>query len=320
MSLVYVEGRAQVFRSQPTYSYAVEVSEQRRETLAGQVALAGYAIGAPTQAGEPPEGALVVQPGQSLPLRLDWQALSPLTDTYTVFIHLVGPDGTGHGQVDGLPLRGLYPMHLWDPDLRYPDPRNLSLPADLVPGRYRLEIGLYKLANGDRLPVTEGPGKLSGDALILDYLTVLGQETLRSPEKPLDAEMGGAIRLLGVSPDPTTLAIHPGDEVFLTLQWKVREPVNDNYTLFVHVVGKDGSTLTQSDSQLQDGFYPTAFWDPGEHLEDRVMLTIPADAVPGRYQVLAGLYLLSTGDRMSTTGDHAVPGDAILLGSLSVEE
>lgn len=320
MSPVYAEGRAQVFRSQPTFSYAVEAGEQRRETFAGQVALAGYGIGEPAQAGEPPAGALVVQPGQSLPLRLDWQTLSPLTDTYTVFIHLVGSDGTGHGQVDGLPLGGLYPMHLWDPNVRYPDRWNLSLPTDLTPGRYRLEIGLYQLADGDRLPVTDGPGQLRGDALILDYLAVPGGEGLTSPDRSLDAELGGAIRLLGVSPDPTTLAVHPGDEVLLTLHWQVTESIDDNYTLFVHVVGQDGSKLTQYDGQLQGGFYPTAFWDPGEHLEERVLLTIPAGAAPGRYQVLAGFYLLSTGDRLSTTGDHAVQGDAILLGSLSVEE
>jgi hypothetical protein len=211
-------------------------------------------------------------------------------------------------------------MHLWDPSIRYPDPRNLSLPTDLVPGRYRLEIGLYRLANGDRLPVTEGPGQLSGDALILDYLTIPGGEKLGSPDKPLEAEIGGAIRLLGVSPDPTTLAVHPGDEVLLTLHWQVREPVDDNYTLFIHVVDKDGNKLTQYDSQPQAGFYPTSFWDPGEWLEDPVNVAIPANAAPGRYQVLAGFYLLSTGERLPSTGNDAVQGDAILLGSLSVEE
>jgi hypothetical protein len=84
------------------------------------------------------------------------------------------------------------------------------------------------------------------------------------------------------------------------------------------VVGADGTTLTQYDGLPQDGFYPTAFWDPGEQLEDRITLAIPADAGPGTYQVLAGLYLLATGDRLPVTGDDAVPGGAILLMTLDV--
>jgi hypothetical protein len=53
-------------------------------------------------------------------------------------------------------------------------------------------------------------------------------------------------------------------------------------------------------------------------LEDRVTLKIPADAGSGTYQVVAGLYLLSTGDRLPTTGDDTGPGDVVLLTSLNV--
>jgi hypothetical protein len=319
MSLVYASGRAQVFRSQPPRAYAVEVNTPRRETFAGQIGLAGYAIGDPDQAGSPPEGALVVQPGQSLPLRLDWQAMTPLTDTYTVFVHLTSADGDGCGQIDGLPLGGLYPMHLWEPGIRYPDARVLDLPTDLPPGRCRLEVGLYQLASGDRLPVTEGSGRLPTDALILDYLTVSGGEAPGAPDVTLDAQLGGAIRLMGISPDLSTATVHPGDVLALTLYWEVEQPTAENETLFVHMMGADGSPLTQYDGQPQGGFYPTAFWDPGERLEDRITLAVPADAAPGSYRLLAGFYLLATDERLSATGADAAPGSAVLLGQIVVE-
>jgi hypothetical protein len=317
MSLVYAEGRAQVFRSQPAHLYAVEVSTPRRETFAGQIALAGYAIGDPAQAGTPPQGALVVQPGQPLPLRLDWQALSPLSDTYTVFVHVVAPDGRGYGQTDGLPLEGLYPMHLWEPGIQYPDRRSLTLSANLIPGRYRVEVGLYELESGDRLPLAEGPGRLSGDALILDFVTMPGTAS-GSPTVLLDAELGGAIRLLGFSPTLHRV-VHPGDELTLTLYWLANTSTDEAYTLFVHMVGADGTKLTQYDGQPQGGFYPTAFWDPGERLEDPVTLMIPADAAPGSYQLLAGLYLPASGSRLATTGADAGPGDVVLLGAFDVD-
>jgi hypothetical protein len=324
MSLVYASKRAQVFRSHPARAYAVEVHSPRRETFDNQIALAGYAVGDPGQAGTRPDGDplygdLVVQPGQSLPLRFDWRALAPLTDTYTVFVHLTGADGSGYGQTDGLPLGGLYPMHLWEPGIRYPDARTLDLPAELPPGRYRLEIGLYQLSSGDRLPVTSGPGRLTSDALILDYLTVPGGEAPGVPDVSLDAELGSAIRLLGFSPNLPAVVAHPGDVLALTLFWQVEQPTAANETLFVHMVGADGSILTQFDGQPQGGFYPTAFWDPGERLQDRITLAVPADAAPGVYRLLAGFYLLSTGDRLPVTGSDSVPGPAALLGQIVLE-
>ncbi len=319
MALVHAQGKAQVFRSSPVRSYAVEDNGARRETFAGQIALAGYALGDPSQAGAPPQGAVVVKPGQSLPLRLSWQALSPLADTYTVFLHLIGSDGVRVSQSDGPPLGGLYPMHLWDPNVHYPDSRTLALPGDLAPGRYRLEVGLYQPATGGRLPVTEGPGRLPGDSLIVDFVTVPGAEEPASPAIPLDAEFGGAIRLRGVSSDAIGQAVHPGSEVTLTLHWLVKGPTDEAYTLFVHLVGADGSPLTQHDGQPQDGFYPTAFWDPGEQIEDRVTLEVPVGAQPGTYRVLAGFYLPLTGGRLRVTGSDSAGDDMVLLGLVTLE-
>jgi hypothetical protein len=318
MSLVHAEGRAQLFRSEPTRLYALEVDSPRRETFGGQIALGSYAIGEPTQAGAPPNGAIVVEPGQSLPMRLDLQALSPLTNTYTLFVHLVGPDGTGYAQGDGLPLGGLYPMHLWQPGIRYPDLRTLDLPPEIGPGRYRLEAGFYDFATGDRLSVTDGPGQLPGDALLLDYVTVLDEERPGVPAVPLDAELGDAIRLLGFTSEPPTGTIQPGQKLALTLHWQAVAPTDEAYTLFVHVVGPDGATLTQHDGQPLGGFYPTAFWDPGEQGEEQIVLSIPDDAAPGSYEVVAGFYLLGTGTRLPVTGADAGPGDAVQLTTIQV--
>jgi hypothetical protein len=275
-------------------------------------------MGQPSQAGTPPYGSLVVAPGQSLPLRLDWQALASLAKTYTVFVHLVGLDGTGYVQADGLPLGGLYPMHLWQPDIRYPDPWALELPSDLAPGRYRVEVGLYDLASGDRLPVAEGPGRLEGDALILDYVTVPGEERASEPAIPLDAELGGAIRLRGFSPDLDTQTVRAGDSLALDLHWQAIAPTEEAYTLFVHLVGADGVTLTQHDGQPLGGFYPTAFWDPGEQFDEQVVLAIPDDAETGIYQLVAGFYQLATVDRLPVTGADAGPGDVIVLSRIQV--
>ena len=262
----------------------------------------------------------MVQPGQPLPLRLTWQIQTPPADTYTLFVHLMDDAGERWGQVDGLPLGGLYPMHLWQPGIRYPDEWRLDLPSDLPPGRYRLELGLYDLGTGDRLLLTDGPGKLPGDVLIVDYVTVPGGGEPKSPESILEAEFGGAIRLLGVSPELAGRPVRPGATVEVTLHWRVEAPTDQAYTLFAHVVGPDGLPLAQFDGPPQGGFYPTAFWDPGERLEDRVALALPADTEPGEYPVVAGFYLFATGERLPVTGaDATTAGDAVRLTTLVVE-
>jgi len=319
MSLVYADERALVFRSRRARAFAVEVDTPRRETFGGQIALAGYALGAGAQAGSPPEGALVVEPGSSLPLRFTWQALSPLTTTWTLFVHLTDAVGQGYGQIDGQPLGGLYPMHLWQPGIGYVDHWTLTTSDAVFPGRYRLEIGFYDLDSGNRLSVGEGPGRLPGEALILDYVTVGDGQQPTAPVVPLDAELGGAIRLLGVSPDLAAQAVQPGEGLHFNLHWQANAPTDDGYTMFVHVVGTDGGVLTQFDGQPQAGFYPTSFWDPGERLQDEVQLEIPADAEPGRYRIIAGLYVLATGERLTVVGSDAAADDAVLLGSVSVE-
>jgi hypothetical protein len=50
------------------------------------------------------------------------------------------------------------------------------------------------------------------------------------------------------------------------------------------------------------------------------LLVIPDDAAPGTYQIVAGYYLLATGDRLPSTGASAGPGDVVLLTEIQVAE
>jgi hypothetical protein len=86
---------------------------------------------------------------------------------------------------------------------------------------------------------------------------------------------------------PTVTA---GDELSLTLHWQVVDPLSRNYTTYIHLVGPDGRTLTQSDHRPGDDFYPSRNWQVGETLRDRHLLTIPAATPPGVYQLQVGLY------------------------------
>ncbi|MCW5852725.1 MAG: glycosyltransferase family 39 protein [Anaerolineae bacterium] len=88
---------------------------------------------------------------------LFWQADAALPADYTVFVHLLGnqfnsasggPVWAGH---DSPPANGLYPTSWWTSGVGLRDRHPLELPADLPPGDYQLEIGMYDV-RGERLP------------------------------------------------------------------------------------------------------------------------------------------------------------------------
>lgn len=89
---------------------------------------------------------------------LRWSAESYLDTDYTVFLHLVAPDGKEQvvAQGDGPPLGGRWPTSLWPPGLVLNDVHTIPRPTDLAPGSYHLLLGLYDPATGERLSLPDG--------------------------------------------------------------------------------------------------------------------------------------------------------------------
>lgn len=100
-------------------------------------------------------------------LRLVWRALREPTDSYTVFAHVLYPDGTCCAwQQDIQPGQGTYPTDGWLAGEVIVDEYDVVLPAEAPPGGYQFEIGFYLPRTGTRLLV-EVPGMRQRDALYL---------------------------------------------------------------------------------------------------------------------------------------------------------
>lgn len=119
-----------------------------------------------------------VQPGGVVDLTLYWQADAPLTARYKTFTHVLGEvwnAANGNfiwGQVDGEPVEGQAPTTTWMPGAIIADRYRIPVAADAPPGSYRLEVGLYGLVDGLRLPVLDAAGQPLGDALTLGTVRV----------------------------------------------------------------------------------------------------------------------------------------------------
>ncbi len=93
-----------------------------------------------------------VDPGKILPLLLEWQAVQPPEADYTVFVHLLAPDGTLVTQSDAAPTRLTpAPTSQWPPEQPILDNHHLVLPKKLPAGTYTLHVGLYDPQTLERL-------------------------------------------------------------------------------------------------------------------------------------------------------------------------
>ncbi len=135
-----------------------------------------------------------------------------------------------------------------------------------------------------RLPTTEAP--------LLTLPAELG------PLQPVGARFGEVIELVGYAVEGELTA---GGRPVLTLVWRGLRPVEQEYTVFVHVVDEAEKRWGQGDKQPLGGSYPTSAWAQGEVVIDRYPLTIAPEA-PGGLRLWVGLYLLETGARLPVAG------------------
>jgi mannosyltransferase len=96
----------------------------------------------------------VARPGDTLLVTLEWQATAAMPIDYTVFTQLWDASGQVAAQLDSQPASGTRPTSGWQPGETVVDRKALLLPADLPPGSYTLQVGLYDLATLQRLTLS----------------------------------------------------------------------------------------------------------------------------------------------------------------------
>jgi hypothetical protein len=112
-------------------------------------------------------------PGETLELTLFWRCERLLPIPYTVFTHLLSSDQTRlWGGKDNQPQDGHYPTTAWQPGETIVDRYLLPVDPATPPGEYLLEVGLYNLDTGERLPVLDENGAITGDRALLRKLVV----------------------------------------------------------------------------------------------------------------------------------------------------
>jgi hypothetical protein len=117
--------------------------------------------------------AATAAPGETIAIRLRWQVVAPPGPaTLHVFAHLGDPSQPPLAQVDGPVMGGQYPSRLWAAGEVFEETLSLTLPADLPPGEYPVNVGVYDFDSGARLPVTVNGERRPTDTVTAGRLVV----------------------------------------------------------------------------------------------------------------------------------------------------
>ncbi len=116
----------------------------------GGARLAGYQV-----------GQEIVEASAALPVSLLWQAEADgQAPGYTVFVHLLAPDGRIIAQHDGVPVLGERPTSGWAAGEYVVDLHELVFREPQYSGPARIAVGLYDAQSGSRLALASGQDQL----------------------------------------------------------------------------------------------------------------------------------------------------------------
>ena len=219
-----------------------------------------------------------------------------------------------------------------------------SLPDDAPVVTQQFKIGRQLrpfLEQGDRLQVSGGrPGSLDplpsllaagpfryieapgDDSAVLAYLDQSGRCSTRmsldqwriwvcnDAEATLLASFDGGIRLEATQ-IPGWL---PADgHLPVTLFWSAKQPPMTDYTVFVHVLDREGQMVGQWDQVPAAGKSPTSGWQPGLLIADEYDIPVRAGSGDGPYQVYVGMYDPATGTRLDIVSANPVSERRLLV-------
>lgn len=127
-------------------------------------------------------------------------------------------------------------------------------------------------------------------------------------------EPSGEVQLLGYTL-PAMLA--PAQPATLDLYWKLDSdaPLPTARKVFVHVADtpEDQYRIVNQDGRPANWTLPTTCWLPGQVIHDPHHFTVAADARPGEYYVLIGLYDEFTGERAFVHTAQIAVANAVAL-------
>ncbi len=153
----------------------------------------------------------------------------------------------------------------------------VAISQDASPGRYAVRVSMDVSGS----PAT----RLSPGGPAPDF----------TPPGVIPAEFGGGLQMLDIQTRP---AVGDQARVIIDLVWRLTQPTQTSYTLFVHLLNASNEIVAQADTIPVSGLFPTDFWPLGVPVRDQVEIALPPGAPAGRYTIALGWYDWRTSERL----------------------
>lgn len=136
------------------------------------------------------------------------------------------------------------------------------------------------------------------------------------------ANLGGKVEIAGAMVQPGRVV--PGEPAHVTVFFKVLQPLDEDYIVFVHVEDTEGKLERMNlDHKPANGLLPTTQWKAGEMVKDEFTVNLPS-GIPSRgINIWMGLWDPRTDARLPLKNPEAVRNDGqsrILLATVPVAQ
>lgn len=246
------------------------------------------------------------QPGMPMRVLVYYRTLARMYPMYSALLRVQDVSGKLIGDYEGFPGSYYFPTYRWRDDEMYRSAWTIHLPADAPAGLYHLDLFWYVYDLDAR------QSDYTREFHVALGTIRVGEFGVAHIEHPHNARLGHAMTFLGWN---GVREIARGQTLPLDLIWRAERPVDESYTVFVHLVDAEGRVIGDADNPPFSGLFPTNRWQVGEVLRDRHLLKIPRDLAPGNYTIEIGMYLPTTNTRVEVEGG----ADKIVLTTLRVK-
>ena len=121
---------------------------------------------------------------------------------------------------------------------------------------------------------------------------ILTEAEIPNDIQPVNFTYDDAVKLIGYQLHTPT--VRPAETVDLTLYWQILKPTDLDYSIFVHLLGRERQVIGQVDTYPGSGQWPTTLLNPGDVVADTYHVPVAPDAeyhhAPTRTNIAAGIY------------------------------
>jgi hypothetical protein len=257
-----------------------------------------------------------VSPGVELPLTLYWQPLGDTAKQYRVTLSLFDQNGKMVWRAADPSLLEEHPSPNWRRGDIMVDTYRVAVPKNTV-GPMRLYLALEEADSHESVPVINGWLASERPWLPLVEFDLKEPPTPTADDSYLPANFEN--RILLVDYEIRNPQVQRGGALQVSLTWQGISSMDEDYTVFIHILDESDRMWGQEDIQPVYGTYPTSRWQEGELIVDpHTVWTIP-DAPRGLYRIQVGLYLLRTMERLNLMDDAGNPvGNRFTIGLMEI--